>query len=208
MPRICPSSCLPTRSSTRFTDFVYAEDLPVFVSADSILDALHRSYDAILEDLEPAALIPQLTRLLGSMRARLADDHSLSAEVAQDVDFHLTVAASLLMGQVQQPSTGIDPSEVEQFFSSANAATGTEDRMMFGVIRSTGRAACIRCGSGPAQPLCLRARRRARRQRPARGGQHRALGPPPAEHPAGLVVRAPPRHAPLREAILHGTERR
>ena len=32
---------------------IYSRDLPVFISADSILHAWHRSYDAILRTLEP-----------------------------------------------------------------------------------------------------------------------------------------------------------
>ncbi len=39
---------------------IYSQDLPVFISADSILQAVHQSYDAILEALELAALAPDL----------------------------------------------------------------------------------------------------------------------------------------------------
>ena len=39
---------------------IYASDLPVFISADSILYAVHRSYDAILKELEQAQLIEAL----------------------------------------------------------------------------------------------------------------------------------------------------
>ena len=39
---------------------IYAADLPVFISADSILYAVHRSYDAILKELEQARLIEAL----------------------------------------------------------------------------------------------------------------------------------------------------
>ena len=41
-------------------DSIYANDLPVFVSADSILNAVHRSYDSLLQDLEVASLRPTL----------------------------------------------------------------------------------------------------------------------------------------------------
>src|SRR5690606_27306549 len=34
---------------------IYLEDLPIFVSADSILHAVHRSYDAILKGIELTA---------------------------------------------------------------------------------------------------------------------------------------------------------
>lgn len=60
----------------RFPSFVYGyqaiylEDLPVYVSADSILYAVHQSYDALLLRVEMYALVPTLTRLLGNMRRR------------------------------------------------------------------------------------------------------------------------------------------
>ena len=37
---------------------IYSQDLPVFISADSILQAVHQSYDAILKALELEALVP------------------------------------------------------------------------------------------------------------------------------------------------------
>jgi hypothetical protein len=114
---------------------VYAEDLPVFISADSILEALHRSYDDILTTLELGALVPQLGRLLESMRAGLAAAEGLSAEVAGDVDFFLTVAQSLLDGQSHPPVTVIDATEVEEFLAAANSASGMQERELFGVLR-------------------------------------------------------------------------
>ena len=51
---------------------IYADDLPVFVSADSILYAVHRSYDEILKQIEIASLRPALKTLLAGMRAALA----------------------------------------------------------------------------------------------------------------------------------------
>jgi hypothetical protein len=43
---------------------IYAQDLPVYISADSILYAVHRSYDSILMDLERQVLVPELRSLL------------------------------------------------------------------------------------------------------------------------------------------------
>ena len=43
---------------------IYSQDLPVFVSADSILQAVHQSYDDILKAIELEALIPELGALL------------------------------------------------------------------------------------------------------------------------------------------------
>src|SRR5262249_12766942 len=51
---------------------IYADDLPVFVSADSILYAMHASYDKILQGLELDALAQDLETMLLDMRARIA----------------------------------------------------------------------------------------------------------------------------------------
>lgn len=49
---------------------IYAADLPVYISADSILYAVHRSFDAFLMDVEERALLPQLTNLSGDAQRR------------------------------------------------------------------------------------------------------------------------------------------
>ena len=46
---------------------VFAADLPVFVSADSVLHAWHRSYDSILEETEATTLTEHMTGLLESV---------------------------------------------------------------------------------------------------------------------------------------------
>ena len=51
---------------------IYVQDLPVYVSADSILDAIHRSYDSMLEALERSALSHDVGAMLVTMRAQLA----------------------------------------------------------------------------------------------------------------------------------------
>src|SRR5690606_35480479 len=68
---------------------VYGEDLPVFVSADSVLDAVHRSFDDILAELERTVMVGELRALLRAMRANLADQ---SGETAADAELFLTVA--------------------------------------------------------------------------------------------------------------------
>lgn len=82
---------------------IYKRDLPVFISADAILHAWHRSYDAILEELETHVLMPALDEILTAMSAKVADarrdygDGLCSASVT-DADFFLAVARSLLAG--------------------------------------------------------------------------------------------------------------
>lgn len=112
---------------------IYMHDLPVYVSADSILDAVHRSYDDILKAIESALLTTEATGMLSGMRSHLA---SISdATVRADCDFYLTVAASLLAGNVLSPTAGADASAVANFVTKATAADGIDSVTLFGVAR-------------------------------------------------------------------------
>ena len=116
---------------------IYSSDLPVFISADMILDAVHRSFDLILAQLELSVLQPQLEQMLRSMRARLAaGDVVLDPAVAADVDIFLSVALSLLLDDLQQPVRRELNDEVESAFGMALAAAGAVDVELFGVPRT------------------------------------------------------------------------
>lgn len=84
---------------------LWHNDLPVFISCDALLQAWHRTYDAILEEVEETVLFSSVERMLDGMAAQLNDassevgDGVLQASV-QDADFILTVARSLLRGTV------------------------------------------------------------------------------------------------------------
>jgi hypothetical protein len=128
----------------RFPTFVYgyeslyALDLPLYVSADSILYAVHRSFDAILAALETHALIGELDGLLSGMRASLAAGGatSLGAQARTDADFYLAVAHSLLTGQLDAPVAGASSSEIDSFVAGATAASGAGSVKLFGVVRN------------------------------------------------------------------------
>ena len=83
---------------------IYNRDLPLFVSADAILHAVHASYDAILVDAENQLLIPKLDSLLSSLRVQLpAISAAYASEAAmapmiRDLDVYLTVAYAMLKG--------------------------------------------------------------------------------------------------------------
>jgi len=112
---------------------IYMQDLPVYVTADMVLEAIYRSHDKILQNLELARLEPLLDDLLTSLRARLVDQaDTLSPEAASDLNFYLGVALSLLHGgQV----AGGEPAGVQAFVDAALAADGTETKVLFGVER-------------------------------------------------------------------------
>lgn len=88
---------------------VYKKDLPVFVSTDAILFALHMSYDAILKELEYALLIPKLETALELMHQDwpLLEHRFGSIPEMQpclnDIDVYITVARSLLAGTSVPP---------------------------------------------------------------------------------------------------------
>jgi hypothetical protein len=79
---------------------IYRRDLPVLITTDSILNALHRSFDVLVDELE-SNLAPMLIDVLaGAHRALRKEAPALTAaglrRSAQDVDLYLTVARNLL----------------------------------------------------------------------------------------------------------------
>ena len=117
---------------------IYMEDLPLYVSADSVLHAVHRSYDEILKQIELAVLIPELGAMLESMRGALSAGaaSSLGSTAQADADVYLTVASGLLAGAMAQPSAGGDPAEVQKLYAGAMAEDGWKKTELFGVERN------------------------------------------------------------------------
>lgn len=113
---------------------VYSEHLPVYVSADAILEALHSSYDELLLATERTALIPKVTSLLEHAHTSLASHAGDPA--AKDLDLYLSVARSLLTEATVSPVAGADAAAVDDIVSQANAAEGLVSLKLFGVERS------------------------------------------------------------------------
>ncbi len=83
---------------------IYHADLPVYVSADSVLHAIHASYDSILMATEMSVLIPALMDLTRAMRAnvraldaRYADEPAMTQPL-RDLDVYVTVGRRMLWG--------------------------------------------------------------------------------------------------------------
>jgi hypothetical protein len=118
---------------------VYSRDLPVFLSADAVLHAWHRSYDAMLEELEETYLSVVLDEILGGMAdqlpvvAREAGTGVLAAGVT-DADYFLTVARSLLTGNTFKSRLGQDR-RVEKTLAACEKQR-LEDFDLFGRVRS------------------------------------------------------------------------
>jgi hypothetical protein len=115
----------------------YQKDLPVMVTADMILHALHSSYDAILMELELTVLRPTIRESLLATRGALAGFEATTPEAQaalSDCDMYLTVALSLLDGQ-QLASAGGTVDDKVTFFLTKIAALGMEGVEIFGAPR-------------------------------------------------------------------------
>jgi hypothetical protein len=90
---------------------IYTHDLPVLVTTDSVLHAIHRSYEDVLTDIEVYSFLPTMDKLLTACHELLADLYtaetaSVFLENYQDVDLYLAVARNLL-AQEEPPKRGL-----------------------------------------------------------------------------------------------------
>lgn len=117
---------------------LYYADLPVLITSDSILYALHRSFDAILMDLELVALEPELRLLLDETHAALGDAITSGAlppsldTAANDLDVYLTVARQLLSQSPVEPVGGVANLDHAQRILDAVAAQSVTRLELFG----------------------------------------------------------------------------
>ncbi len=84
---------------------IYTSDLPVFVSTDSIMHALHKSYDDILMDMEVSVFSPAIAKILADVHEEVgkrAGQDKIDTNAA-DVDLYVTVARNLLAGGGSPP---------------------------------------------------------------------------------------------------------
>jgi len=87
--------------------------LPVFITSDALLHAWHRSYDAMLEELEETYLAPTLDEILSGMAgevlaAKKAYGGGPLGDGLADADYYLAVARSLLAGKTVKPALGAE----------------------------------------------------------------------------------------------------
>ncbi len=90
---------------------IYTDELPVFVTTDSILQAWHRSLILMLAEIEETAFHPTLSDLLASMAAQVPALWSEAAGTpltngVRDADYFLAVARSLASGINEPGSLG------------------------------------------------------------------------------------------------------
>ncbi len=97
---------------------IFTSDLPLFITSDSILHALHKSYGAMLKELEEVYLREELARILADCHNALLEQAQVNEQVIlvnsfRDVDLYLSVARSLLSSHPAEgnvaPSKGSQP---------------------------------------------------------------------------------------------------
>lgn len=83
---------------------VFRQQLPVFVSVDSILHAIFSAHGAMLLHIERDRLVPTLHRVLTRLRAELGRSRArLSPDTVRDLDVYLSVAMRLLVPYDESP---------------------------------------------------------------------------------------------------------
>ena len=90
---------------------VFTADLPVLFSCDAALHAWHRSYGAMLEELEETYLAPTLQTVVQGMGNQVFNLYLNASGTAvanglQDADYYLAVARSLITGTNNYGSLG------------------------------------------------------------------------------------------------------
>lgn len=116
---------------------IFYRDLPVFISVDSVLHAWHRSYDAVLQELEADYLCPAIEALLSDLAVAVGQrDLSLYSPVIQQafehLDLYLSVARSLFANQQIDPVLpGSDAQMSEDIVAALIAAEGERKFSLF-----------------------------------------------------------------------------
>lgn len=108
---------------------LYKKDLPVFVTSDAILHALHMSYDEILKQLETIELRPNLRTALESLRAAYPDlyaqyqSNTQMHDALADVGIYVILALSLLNNAKELPQLA-DQAVIDDLWNAVQVEVG------------------------------------------------------------------------------------
>lgn len=100
---------------------LFSLDMPVYISADSMMDALHLSFERVLMTVEKELLISELDTMLTKMEGGIKDldRYSGGDDIEQELDdvaFWIGTARSLLAGGKIPSARGVD-ARVEEFLA-------------------------------------------------------------------------------------------
>jgi len=119
---------------------IHRGQLPIYVSADSILHAIYLSHDQLLATLEQGVLYHRLDAALGKMQCQLGAVAKLyPKEVAEDLDLYLLVARKLFDGWGQDIEPQVSPSIAERandIVELINKSEGIQQIELFGRKRA------------------------------------------------------------------------
>lgn len=125
-------------------DFYYSiwtDDLPVFITSDSVLDAWHQTFLSMLEEIEELVLYPALRPLVGGL-ANLDEltaawesadtpGADLVRQAVTDLNLYLGTARSLLQGFDDNPATD-DLASPAHWYQAAQAHSDTLKLGLYG----------------------------------------------------------------------------
>eukprot|EP00747_Dinoflagellata_sp_TGD_P184587 gnl/TRDRNA2_/TRDRNA2_40342_c0_seq1.p1 gnl/TRDRNA2_/TRDRNA2_40342_c0~~gnl/TRDRNA2_/TRDRNA2_40342_c0_seq1.p1 ORF type:complete len:624 (+),score=93.63 gnl/TRDRNA2_/TRDRNA2_40342_c0_seq1:55-1926(+) len=149
----------PQQKGESFAEAYYrseSADLMVFISGDSSLQALHRSFEAMLVGLEEHTLSSESAEVFRSMTRTVPSSHVAGAEkhlfwaALADVDVFLSVALSLLEGE--RPS-GMYLTRTERAISDVMSFTQSKSVL---VVRALGSDCGTSMSRGRERSLLLR----------------------------------------------------
>lgn len=78
--------------------YIYMRDLPVLITTDSMLHAVHASFDKVLMRLEEQAFLPVMRDVLMKARDALVAAEKTPTAATKDAELYLTVALNLMRG--------------------------------------------------------------------------------------------------------------
>jgi len=90
--------------------YIYWKDLPVLITTDSILQAIHKTYDDLLMHLEMSAFAPQMVAFLTKVRQQVrvesrANTNPALAPLYADIETYLSVPLALFEAPSAQKAT-------------------------------------------------------------------------------------------------------
>ncbi|MBI5645934.1 MAG: DUF3160 domain-containing protein [Ignavibacteriae bacterium] len=121
----------------------WVKDMPVFVTSDAILHAVHMSYDEILIATEMQYLIPRLESLLAALHTQALPGLESSytgmdgmRAPLRDVDLYLTVARRLLLGTDVAPFYPENKTPVSDILTRIEALAPADVTLFSGTPRT------------------------------------------------------------------------
>jgi hypothetical protein len=117
---------------------IFTDDLPVYFSADAVLQAWHFSYRAMLEEVEETCLVLLLQGIIAGMQDRIPDLWAEASNTAVtngvlDADYFLAVARSLATATDHNGYLG-QGNRIAQTLQDINALA-TKEVNLFGALR-------------------------------------------------------------------------